>query len=136
MDSLCKKFNLPNDIRIMIEEINHKKNTKDLINEFHNIYPTYWREKFKSYEKKYLSFLTFNYNNNKKNNKKRINKLKILKQQNLFHPDKNYNNFMILYNNHHMVFNHTYKYTGFYFPNVIIIKNNGKFEMNFIRDFN
>ena len=50
MDSLCKKFKVPNDIRIMIEEINHKKNTKDLINEFNNIYPTYWRERFRNYE--------------------------------------------------------------------------------------
>ena len=132
MDSLCKKFKVPNDIRIMIEEINHKKNTKDLINEFNNIYPTYWRERFRNYEKKYLSILNLNYNNNTKNNKKRINKLKILKQTNLFHPDKNYNNFMILYNHHHKIFNNTYKYTGFYFPTIIIIKTNGKFEMNFI----
>ena len=65
MDSLCKEFKVPNDIRIMIEEINHKMNTNDLINEFNNIYPTYWREKFRNYEIKYLSFLTFNYNNNK-----------------------------------------------------------------------
>jgi hypothetical protein len=132
MDSLCKKFNVPTDILLIIERINHKKDTNDLINEFNNIYKSYWREKFRNYEKKYLSFLTFNYNNNNKNNKQKINKLKILKQQNLFHLDKNYNNFMILYNDHHMVFNNTYKYIGFYFPTIIIINNNGKFEMNFI----
>jgi|TARA_B110000259_G_scaffold143937_1_gene162103 hypothetical protein len=133
MDSLCKKFKVPTDILLIIERINHKKNTKDLIHEFNNIYSPYWREKFRNYEKKYLSFLTFNYNNNTQNNKKRINKLKILKQQNLFHIDKNYNNFMTLYNGHHMVFNNTYKYIGFYFSTIIIIKNNGKFEMNFIK---
>ena len=84
MDSLCKKFQVPNDILLMIEEINHKKNTNDLINEFNNIYQTYWRENFRNYEITYLLFLNLTYNNTINKIKK---KYKFVKKPNLFHED-------------------------------------------------
>ena len=124
MDSLCKKFNLPNDIRIMIEEINHKKNTKDLINEFNNIYATYWRERFRNYEITYLLFLNFTYNNTI-NNRKKIYKFE--REKNLFKIDNNKYN--MIYNDHINIFDNIYKYISYYFQFIINIDNNGKFKI-------
>ena len=124
MDSLCKKFKVPNDIRIMIEEINHKKNTKDLINEFNNIYPTYWRERFRNYEITYLLFLNFTYNNTI-NNRKKIYKFE--REKNLFKIDNNKYN--MIYNDHINIFDNIYKYISYYFEFIINIDNNGKFKI-------
>jgi hypothetical protein len=124
MDSLCKKFNLPNDIRIMIEEINHKKNTKDLINEFNNIYATYWRERFRNYEITYLLFLNFTYNNTI-NNRKKIYKFE--RDKNLFKIDNNKYN--MIYNDHINIFDNIYQYISYYFEFIINIDNNGKFKI-------
>ena len=124
MDSLCKKFKVPNDIRIMIEEINHKKNTKDLINEFNNIYPTYWRERFRNYEITYLLFLNFTYNNTI-NNRKKIYKFE--REKNLFKIDNNKYN--MIYNDHINIFDNIYKYISYYFQFIINIDNNGKFKI-------
>lgn len=132
MDSLCKKFNVPNDIRIMIEEINHKKNTYDLINEFNDKYNTMWEMKYSYYEKKYISLIDSNYDNNHLSNNKRKNILKKLRKKTLYHSDNNCYNFNLLYEPHFMVFNYTYKYIGFYYPYLLNIDNNSKYEMNYI----
>ena len=124
MNSLCKKFNLPNDIRVMIEEINHKRNTHNLIREFNNIYPTYWREKFRNYEIKYLLFLNLTYNNNINNIKK---KYKFERESNLFHGDNNKYN--MIYNHHDIIFNNRYEYISYYCEFIININNNGKFKI-------
>ena len=124
MDSLCKKFQVPNDILLMIEEINHKKNTKDLINEFNNIYQTYWRENFRNYEITYLLFLNFTYNNTI-NNRKKIYKFE--REKNLFKIDNNKYN--MIYNDHINIFDNIYQYISYYFEFIINIDNNGKFKI-------
>ena len=129
MDSLCKKFNLPNDIRIMIEEINHKNNTKDLINEFNNIYATYWRKRFRNYEMTYLLFLNFTYNNTI-NNRKKIYKFE--REKNLFKIDNikiDNNKYNMIYNDHINIFDNIYQYISYYFEFIINIDNNGKFKI-------
>jgi hypothetical protein len=108
----------------MIEEINHKKNTKDLINEFNNIYPTYWRERFRNYEITYLLFLNFTYNNTI-NNRKKIYKFE--RDKNLFKIDNNKYN--MIYNDHINIFDNIYKYISYYFQFIINIDNNGKFKI-------
>jgi len=109
----------------MIEEINHKKNTKDLINEFNNIYATYWRERFRNYEITYLLFLNLTYNNTI-NNRKKIYKFE--RDKNLFNIDNNKYN--MIYNDHINIFDNIYQYISYYFEFIININNNGKFKIN------
>ena len=57
MAHILKEYDypLPNDICLMIEEINNKRIFKLILTELETKFQYYWREKFRNYENKFFS---------------------------------------------------------------------------------
>jgi len=49
------KYKLPQDIWLKIERINLVSDYSNVLNELKNIFPVYWREKFRNYENRFFS---------------------------------------------------------------------------------